>query len=553
MSISQGLRASSRGLNNCRQVLVLGRRDVRHFSHNATRSSMFQSKTTRRATPTTIKQSQQIRSLSLFGWGSKNAPDEFANAHSSSLTPPIGSTTTEASPSSQNVINSTRTVKASHATSEAPDPSSSSPTEALQDLEDLILKPHGATLPSDPTGGTPDLASIPEGIGYLKNVCGLDFGWGTSTMMEFCLEHLHTTAGLSWSVSIIALLFLIRGFIFPFSVSASDQSAKLRELQPVLAPLNQKVQAALRDGNRQLAMITQTQVNQIRKESGVSLRKAFMPLLLQLPLQIGAYRVLWGASHLPVPAFETESLLWLTNLSAGDPLWLLPVLTGAITYVNIATMQKGQAQNPSMTNIQNFMKVLFPAGSFVFLCFQPAAIQMYFFVSGIFTQIQTSIIQNPSFRKWQGLTPLTNLPTPGPGAGPTSPGTTRSSRFAKMNVAKPIEPIPETPRPEPSSGPSPDAANRSIIDKGVDQIKELGQNTWKSTIGSMGETWQRTKQEKMEKAKADKLKAEIARYEAHRRQDLELERENRNAAAVGPMRVKGSWTAPLASKQKKTD
>lgn len=429
-------------------------------------------------------------------------------------------------------------MKASHATSEAPDPTFTHPhpvssvePEVLQKLENSILKPHGTTLP-DVDGEAPDLSSIPEGLGYLKDVCGLDFGWGPTAMMEYLLEHIHITAGLSWSASIVGLAILIRLAIFPAAVGAAEQGARMREMQPILQPLREKVKVALRENNKQAAMETQQQIRELSKESGVSLRKAFVPVLMQIPLQFGGFRLLRDAGSLPVPAFETEQFLWVTDLSTGDATWILPVVTAGLTYLNIVSSQKAQ---PNVSGVMKTLQGVLPVVSFAFLSFQPAATQIFFFVNGVLSQIQISTIQNPLFRRWRNMTPLAFPPQSTPGGAAGSP----SSSFSKMNIGRQA---PDTP----GTSPLGTTSDRSAVDKGVDAFKAEGRKVWKNTLGGIGETWKEQSEKKVNEAQVEKRKTATAKYEAQRRQDLEQERSYRNAGAVGPMRVDKNSQAPLA-------
>jgi YidC/Oxa1 family membrane protein insertase len=341
--------------------------------------------------------------------------------------------------------------------------------------------------------------------------------------MENLLEHLHITAGLSWSASILVLALVTRAAIFPFAVSAADQGTKMKEMQPVLQPLREKVAQALRDNNRQAAMETQQQIRELSKESGVSLQKAFLPILLQIPLQFGAFRLLRNAGELPVPGFETEHWLWLSSLTTGDSTYILPVLTAGLTYLNIVSSQKGQ---PDAMGIMKMLRGLLPAMSFVFLIFQPGCTQMYFMANGVLSQIQIGLIQNPAFRKWQNMAPLSDPTAPKP--KPSASKTASSPAFSKMNIAQTAPRASGAPSPEPIS----DAANRSVVDKGVDLVKNETGKIWKNTIGGVGDTWREEAKKRMEKEKLEKQKSAAAKYEAQRRQDLEQERSYRNAAST---------------------
>ena len=445
--------------------------------------------------------SQQSRNLSLFGWGSKSNPDDFTKAHSNSPS------TQDPTPS----LDTLRSVKATHATSDAPDPnlplppdppSTSAAGDALQHLEDSILKPHGAS--SAHATSDIDLASIPEGIGYLKDVCGLDFGWGPTAIMEYCLEHLHITAGLSWSASIIAMALIFRVLQVPLTLRAAEAGAKMQELKPIMGPIQEEMKLAAQRKDQAQVVLLQQQLRAVMKESGFSFKAMFLPLLVQIPFSFGAFRLLREAGNLPVPAFETESFLWLSNLSSTDPTYLLPLAVGGITYLNMSQSARQQPDNTLMKTMKNF----FPVVSFAFMAFQPTSTGIFFLVNGVFQSAQLAALQAPAFRRWYGLPSLKRSTKSGPtGGGPS---------YGSMNIAPPKATLVQPPTPMQSTPPP--ASDRSWIDRGVDKSKSV----WEK-----GYIANKVK-ESSERANENARSAKRAAWEALRKEELESQRRERN-------------------------
>lgn len=403
-------------------------------------------------------------------------------------------------------------MKASHATSENPGQINAEP-DALQTLENSVLSSQANPSQTAVTPESPDLASIPEGIGYLKDVCGLDFGWGPTSLAQFFLEHLHITGGLSWTISIAVLAVLLRGACLPWAITASDQAAKMKELQPVIKPLSEKMKQALAENQRDLAVQTQLQIRELRSESGLSFMKMFRPMLLQVPLGYGAWHTLTTAAALPVPSMESEQFLWISNLCVADPTYLLPVLTATMTYFNVRVSQRGQ---PNMQFAQ-VLRVVMPVVSGLFLCFQSTAVGIYFLANGIFSQIQISGLQNAAVRRWLKLAPMPLNPS-------SAPESNTSTRFSSMNMS-----VTETrPSAIATREPAP-STNRSWIDKGVDSVKGMGRNAWKNSFGAASEKVE----ERKIKERRERQKEQQAKYEAQRKQDLEMQRSYRNAAMGG--------------------
>ena len=540
MSLSLGLRWSSRRIHSGQVRPTIRAHDARYVCYslldvNASDTNLAQfshrspiSQSTRRPQlySNQLNLSQQSRSLSLFGWGSNKASDDFSKAHAdptpSSQT--IDSAAQASTTPSQPSIESIRTVKASHSTSDAPEPTNASNVEAdaLRTIENSVIHPENTTSTTGVVSDTPDLASVPEGLGYLKDVCGLDFGWGPTSVMQFILEHIHVSAGLSWSASIITMVFLLRAALFPLYLQASDTAARFQEIAPVIKELQAKSQAGLTNNDREAVQETQMQMREIRKESGVSFNKMFRPMFLQVPLGYGAWHILRQASTLPVPAFEAEHWLWLSNLAVADPWYIMPVATGALTWLNLNTTQKaqvGQAQLPGMALIKNVTPVI--AGTF--LAFQPGSAQIYFLANGLIQQLQLTTLQNRASRRILRLHPMPNQAPKAEADGQYS-GMKMSSKVINTTARTTTTAAAAT-TPAPAST----ATKRSFMDKGVDSVKTMGQQAWQKASGSTTEKME----EKAKTRKREAQKTAAARYEAQRRQDLASMRSYRNAALSG--------------------
>lgn len=192
--------------------------------------------------------------------------------------------------------------------------------------------------PADTFNAIPDIADIdisqiPEKIGYLKEL-GLDYGWGPSAMIEFLLENIHIYTGIPWWGSVMATALLIRLALFYPTLQASDITAKMQEVKPILDPVRARMLAYAKSEDTVGAMREKRNAAMINEEYGIKPWKAFVPML-QIPIGFGCFRVMNGMSSLPVPALENEHFLWMTDLSLRDPTFLLPIATGAMLYYSM--------------------------------------------------------------------------------------------------------------------------------------------------------------------------------------------------------------------------
>lgn len=192
-----------------------------------------------------------------------------------------------------------------------------------------------AGTPPAPFSDIPDLdiSQIPEKVGYLKEL-GLDYGWGPSSVIQFVLENIHIYTGIPWWASVVATAVVLRVALFHPTLQASDTTAKLHDVKPLLDPVRQRMVELIRQNDQVGATKEKQKMSMISKQHGVQSWKAFMPML-QIPLGFGCFRVMRGMSALPVPALENEQLLWLTDLTIRDPTFLLPMATGAMMYYTL--------------------------------------------------------------------------------------------------------------------------------------------------------------------------------------------------------------------------
>lgn len=357
MITSKSLRWSGAAVSNGRQRLTACPRgprfvgaplhlpdltDQEQYSFTSSRTSLLKSHTIRsRQQPIHQSSVEQVRLISLWGWGSSSPKQaEFAKVHSPQSTSlPDAAVGHDGQILAQRDTPSSHSVPAIHQTSDIPPPTPASP-DPQPILPDVTSSPLDHSTfedvpPTDVLDPADALSAITERIGYLKEVCGIDFGWGPSSMMQWILEHIHIYGDMSWATSIVLLAVFARLVIFFPMIKSSDMGAKWKATQPILGPVRSKVQAAYKAGDHAKMAEAKAELNAIQKEYGVNPVKMFVPILVQVPLQFGGFRVLRNMAELPVPALEKENWLWAQDLTLSDPFLILPVASAAITYLTI--------------------------------------------------------------------------------------------------------------------------------------------------------------------------------------------------------------------------
>ncbi|KAF6829501.1 YidC/Oxa1 family membrane protein insertase [Colletotrichum plurivorum] len=266
-----------------------------------------------------------------------------------------------------------------------------------------------------------DAASIldlPETIGYLKNL-GLDFGWGPSSVMQWCLEHIHVYTGMPWWASITATAVLLRLVLLKPMIKAQTTAAKMQQLQqqPQYLETRQALLKATSEGDSAAMANVRRDLALLNKQAGVN-PIAGLWGLLQVPFGYGMFRVLNGAAGIPVPGFETGGFLWLADLSIPDPLYILPI-AGPISMFLMLKMGSKYATPQAKAQQKLMMYILGPI-TLIFTMYLPAAVQWYFLVTGALGVGQNWLLNRPSFRRRM------NMPIVAPAPAPTLAGSVAS-------------------------------------------------------------------------------------------------------------------------------
>ena len=171
---------------------------------------------------------------------------------------------------------------------------------------------------------------VDEHLGYLKEL-GLDYGWGITSSIQWALEHFHIYTGLPWGFSILGFVVSIRMLLFPLYVRSNDMSVKFRALKSQTEPFVQKIREARAGGDRgEIVRANQEMVKQ-RRLLGLRFRPLLVPFI-QVPIGFGTFRLLRGMGSLPVPGLDTAGMLWFTDLTLKDPMFILPIATSAIYF-----------------------------------------------------------------------------------------------------------------------------------------------------------------------------------------------------------------------------
>jgi len=204
----------------------------------------------------------------------------------------------------------------------------------------------------------------------------VDYGWLTviAQPLFWLLEMLHGLSG-NWGVAIILLTVLIKLVFFPLSAASYKSMAKMKLVTPRLTKIRETYA-------HDRAKMNQAMMELYRTEKINPLGGCF-PILVQIPVFISLYWVLLAAIELRHAPF----MLWINDLSALDPYYVLPVLM-TVTMI-IQTKMNPTPPDPVQAKVMQFMPYVFS----IFFFFFPAGLVLYWLVNNILSILQQWQIQ----------------------------------------------------------------------------------------------------------------------------------------------------------------
>jgi YidC/Oxa1 family membrane protein insertase len=199
----------------------------------------------------------------------------------------------------------------------------------------------------------------------------IDYGWlwWLAKPLFAGLHWLHNWLG-NWGWAIIVVTVLLKLVFFPLSAASYRSMARMRKLQPEMQNLRERYGA----DRQQLSQ----EVMALYKREKVNPMGGCLPMLIQMPVFIALYWVLSESIELR----HAPWILWISDLSVRDPLYVLPILNGLSMFV-LQTLQPAPP-DPTQAKVMKVMPVLF---SFFFVFF-PAGLVLYWTVNSVLSIAQ---------------------------------------------------------------------------------------------------------------------------------------------------------------------
>jgi YidC/Oxa1 family membrane protein insertase len=233
------------------------------------------------------------------------------------------------------------------------------------------------------------------------------------------LEWFHTTAGLSWAWSIVALVVLVRLVLVPVTVRQIHSMQNLQAHAPEMKEIQQRWKGDKQRQNEELM--------KFYRENKINPAASCLPIVLQIPIFISLFYVLkdFEKEVWSLPQYKGTSLEWLglvditedVNVGWG-PLLLVIYVASQLTssYFMAATMQKAQ----------RIMMMVLPIVFVPFILNFPTGLMIYWLTTNLWTTGQGVVTRRMMPRPNLGAQPKSSR-TP-PKEPPATPAKTTSSK-----------------------------------------------------------------------------------------------------------------------------
>jgi YidC/Oxa1 family membrane protein insertase len=178
----------------------------------------------------------------------------------------------------------------------------------------------------------------------------INFGW-----LEFIAEPLfHGLKWLhkyipNWGWAIVVLTLIINMLLFPLRISSYKTTLKMQRVAPEIKAIQEKYKKYSMRDPRKAEM--NKEVMAIYSREGINPVGGCFQMFLQMPVWFGLNTALRYAIEM-----RHAGWIWVTDLSAKDPYYILPVLMGASMYL-VSKMTPMTATDPQQQMMMKIMPI----------------------------------------------------------------------------------------------------------------------------------------------------------------------------------------------------
>jgi len=211
----------------------------------------------------------------------------------------------------------------------------------------------------------------------------VNFGWWgiLSRPLFLWLKWTYHHIVPNWGWAIVLQTLIITIALLPLRITQMKSMLKMQRVAPQIKSIQEKYKKySLRDP-RKAAM--NEEISSLYKKEGVNPAGGCLPMLIQFPFLIAYYRMLGVALDL-----RHAHWLWITDLSARDPYFLLPILM-VVSMFAMQRMTPQAGMDPAQQRMMTWMMPLMMG--FIFFNLQ-AGLNLYYAETNLISIAQQAIM-----------------------------------------------------------------------------------------------------------------------------------------------------------------
>jgi YidC/Oxa1 family membrane protein insertase len=212
----------------------------------------------------------------------------------------------------------------------------------------------------------------------------VDFGWFSVVARPIFLGmhyiHDHWTHNFGWAI--ILLTILINIALFPIKLKQIRSGQEMQRVAPLMKSIQDKYKGYKMNDPRRQKMNQETM--KLYSDHGINPLSGCLPLLIQMPFLYGFYRVL----DLSIELRHAPWILWIHDLSARDPYYLLPIMM-TVTMFLLQRMTPMTVADPAQQRMMMFMPLFM---GFMFINFASGLV--LYWLTGNVVGIAQQVIMN---------------------------------------------------------------------------------------------------------------------------------------------------------------
>ncbi|MEO7795384.1 MAG: membrane protein insertase YidC [Thermoanaerobaculia bacterium] len=201
----------------------------------------------------------------------------------------------------------------------------------------------------------------------------------------YSLQWIHGNVVANYGWAIILLTVALKIVLLPLSLSAFKSMRKMQKLNPKMQSVRERWKGKLRDKNGRFNPDAQRQMNEeimgLYRSEGVNPAGGCFPMLIQLPVFFSFYSLLSSAVEL----WHSPWILWIHDLTASDPYYVLPIVMGLSQIVQ--QRMTPAPPDPVQKRLMQFLPIVFTIFSLGFA----SGLVLYWLTNNVLTIAQQKL------------------------------------------------------------------------------------------------------------------------------------------------------------------